>query len=60
MVSVRLTGSDSRARRLLRSKNRNHLSTERCHMGDLHWVVSLFLGVVVSTTLIIANKIKEH
>lgn len=29
-------------------------------MGDLHWVVSLFLGVVVSTTLIMANKIKEH
>ncbi|MHB8421325.1 MAG: hypothetical protein ACYC9S_02515 [Leptospirales bacterium] len=35
-------------------------TTKRCHMGDLHWVISLFLGVVVSSTLILANKIKEH
>jgi hypothetical protein len=28
--------------------------------SDLHWVISLILGLVVATTLIVANKIKEH
>jgi hypothetical protein len=28
--------------------------------SDLHWVVSLFLGIVVASMLILANKIKEH
>jgi hypothetical protein len=33
---------------------------ERCDMGDLHWVISLILGTIVASMLMLANKIKEH
>ncbi|KGA94080.1 hypothetical protein LptCag_0706 [Leptospirillum ferriphilum] len=36
------------------------LQEERCDMGDLHWVISLILGTIVASMLMLANKIKEH
>ena len=29
-------------------------------MGDLNWVISLILGTIVASMLMLANKIKEH